>query len=203
MEENIHNNVDYPEPIHKINEWSFNFKYEFYKQVECLLSSGIIIDYISAKLIKLNKLALISTRPPVELNIINSPLFVHDKSYSFAFFSSNKPVLWADSFDEDKFYELKCKKMDIFGFTSAISLYAVNKDQIISISFATQRKEENINDNYLGNIKYLYKIASFVERITFPMFCEIFSTKLNSSHFSSATNNLNINSKVFLAVNNA
>ena len=199
MEENILDNLDYPEPIHNISEWSFKFKYEFYKQVECFLSSGIIIDYISAKLIRFNKLALISTRPPVELNIINSPLFVHDKSYSFTFFSANKPLLWVDSFDEDKFYELKCKKMDAFGFTSAISLYAGDKDQIISISFSTQRKEKNINDYYLGNIKYLYKIASFVERLTFPMFCEIFSTKLNCNHFSLINN---LNSKVFLAVNN-
>lgn len=201
MEENILDNIDYPELLHKINEWSFKFKYEFYKQVECFLSSGIMIDYISAKLIKLNKLALISTKPPVELNIINSPLFVYDKSYSFPSFSSNKSLLWFDAFDKDKFYELKYKKMDIFGFTSAISLYTQNKDQRISISFATERKENNINDYYLGNIKYLHTIANFVEKITFPMFSEIFSTKLNSNSFS-ITDNLNRRSKIFLAINN-
>ncbi len=201
MEENLYNKIDYPETIHKINDWSFKFRYEFYKKLECFLSSGMIIDYISAKLIKFNKLALLSTKPPVELNIINSPLFMHDKSFSFAVFSSNKPFLWIDTFDNNKFYELKCKKMDNFGFTSAISLYAGDKDQTISISFATKRTNKDINNYYLENIKYLYKIASFVEKVALPMFCEMFSLKLNGSYFSTISN-LNPHARIFLAVNN-
>ncbi len=200
MEENVYNNIKYPETIDQINEWSFKFRYEFSKQLECFLSSGIIIDYISAKLIKANKLAIISTKPAVELNIINSPLFVYDRSYSVAFSRSNNPLLWIDAFERDKFYELKYKKMDTFGFTSAISLYAANNDQVMSISFATQKTTKDINDYYLGNIKYLYKIASFVERISLSMFGEIFSINMDNNCFNSS--NLKSNTRVFLAINN-
>lgn len=200
MEENIYNNINYPEQIHTINEWAFKLRYEFSKKLECFLSSAMIIDYISAKFFKSNKLALLSTKPPVELNIINSSLFFYDKSYSNNFFSSNKPLLWINAFDKDKFQELKYKKMDSFGFTSGISLYSGDKEETMSISFATYETNKDINTYYMKNIDYLYKIASFVERISFPMFSEIFSNNPCKNHFNRS--NLKSNCPVFLAVNN-
>lgn len=201
MEEKLKNNLKFPELIYNINEWAFKFKYEFYKKLEDFLSSGIIIDYISAKLIKFNQLALLSTRPPVELNIINGPLFFHDKSYSVDNFFSKKPILWCDAFDDHKFNELKSKKMDFFGLTAAISLYAQNKEHIISISFATQRKDNNINEYYHNNIEYFSKIACFVEKIAYPMFCEIFSTKIDKNLFRNKSN-YTCDPKIMLIVNN-
>lgn len=201
MEENLETNLKYPELIYEINEWAFKFKYEFYKKLESFLSSGIMIDYISAKLIKFNKLALLSTKPAVELNIINSPLFFYDKTYSFSNFVSKKPSLWIDAFDSNKFKELKSKKMDSFGFTAAISLYAGTKEQTISISFATQRNHTNMNEYYSVNIDYLLKIATFVEKISYPMFGEIFSSKIEKELFKSQ-NNLSYDPKMILIVNN-
>jgi len=199
-EETLLNNLKYPEIINKINEWAFIFRYEFYKQVECFLSSGVIIDYICAKMIITNKLAVISTQPAVELNTINSALFFHDRSYAITSFYSNQPLLWVDGFDNSKFYELKYKKMEAFEFTSGISLYSVDSKQAMSISFATKKINKNINDYYLGNIEYLYRIASFVKKISIPMFNKIFSIEPKNNYFN--TKIIKSNSRVFLAINN-
>ncbi len=201
MEKTCYDNINYPLTIKNTNEWSFKFRYDFSKALESFLSSGLLTDYISIKVIKSNKLAILSTKPAVELNIINSNLFIYDKSYSMAYFSSRKPVLWTNSFHHDKFYELKYKKMDVFGFTSAISLYSGDNDKMISVSFATQISNKDINTYYLSNIDYLSKIAYFVEKISLPMFNEMFSTNLgNNSCFTKS--NLKVKPRFFLAVNN-
>jgi hypothetical protein len=201
MEKTCYNNIKYPLIISNNNESSFAFRYEFSKHLGPFLSSGLLTDYISIKLIKSNLLAILSTKPAVELNIINSNLFFYDRSYSLDSFISQKPLLWVDAFPKDKFYELKYKKMDIFGFTSAISIYYYDQDKMVSVSFASYLNNKDINEYYLSNLEYLNKIAYIVETISLPMFSQIFMVNLD--HNSSFTKgNLKLKSKIFLAINN-
>jgi hypothetical protein len=195
VEKNCNINLKYPNIKPSLTDWAFKFKYDFTRQLEDFLSSGLIIDYIGIKVVYQGELALIATKPAVELNIINNGLFVYDLSYCYNTIQNKAPALWVDQFDPGKFKELKAKKMDSFGLTAGISLFGGSEEQLISISFATNKNYNNINDYYLANTEYLYKISAFVEKISWPMFCKIFATKLPKNHFQK-------NSDLFMAVDN-
>lgn len=196
MEDTCINKVGFPKPIPGINDWAFKFRYDFTKQLEGFLSSGLIIDYICIKFIYNGELALISTKPALELNLINTNLFLHDKSFSYEAFNDGRPRLWVDHFARAYFNELQAKKIDNFGLTSGISLFTQHDNQMLSASFATNKNYGNINEYYLANTNYLSSIAVFAEKVAWPMFCQIFKNKLHRHQFRQ-------NNNIFIAIDNS
>lgn len=183
--------LTYPDTIENIDGWAFRYKFEFFQQLESFVQTNLLTDYISAKVIISNKVAILSTQPAVELNIINSNLYCFDKSFSLEFHRSENYLLWNESFYKKTYEELKFKKMDNFGFTSGISLAIKKNYHLLSISFATRSKDPDIDNYYINNLLYLKKICLFVEKISYHMFESIFSIKIP-----------NPDKKLFLIINN-
>ena len=119
------------------------------------------IDYMAITLLNAQKeLLFLSTRPAIELKLIQENLWPFDESFQQDFFVQGKPRLWEELYHNEQ-HKLRYYKQEEPGFSMGISVPSHFEEYRVIYSFALKSTDEAIRSKIVNRIETLTNIGRF------------------------------------------